>query len=702
MTSYDVDVDGLRDLLAGRNLNQIGDSLLEAGVKMPFTAGPVRFASDARLSVRVLNRPDDRDEDGVYGRNAHLAFDLDSAWVKYKLTTHHDGRVTLGGLTGRAAHAVELSDYRLHAATDDAWQSLRRGLSEPRTLLDIEDVKKLAPGEALALEIGGTLTTSLALAWSDAIADSLRSLIHGLPHAEVLAVKLSAGLDTTLAVKVEDQFSLVVSRTIDGRFRVAIHKARSRNRTASIEVAVGGEISAIPAIEEALAPLFEAMTGVALEKAERLANRLGIGQLTSEETELVDRLARLFGLGTTEERGQRVRKAIAELRRELRERLADAARWKAAVSFGAEYASIEENDSIADYAIDDVAELERDHALLLAGDFATITTTLRDRAGTRTLIRYLNETTLTRRRSSGFSLGIGPWPRVEAKDDSLLRLTTRTSIDGYRLLNYRGTQRYHERLIPQNDFEWIVDLRATMKEFVERPVTLDFDYSLRYFVTLERNLLTGDDLVRMLDFAAMWDIRTPDESVFSTAVGRKGVIRVQFRFDGADLADTLGARERSGDWTTSLAAAMPYASVFPERRSVEQRIATYRDVWDAWLDDPAADTSSILSARINSGLRLLEEPNLPGSFGWTVTTGHPQMRRRLEAFIRGAETLRAALTEPHPHETIASAYSALRQFWSQRLYVAASGHWLLAHAARAGVDVNRSIQIDLGDTTLTA
>ena len=67
------------------------------------------------------------------------------------------------------------------------------------------------------------------------------------------------------------------------------------------------------------------------------------------------------------------------------------------------------------------------YGLASSGDFARITMTLRDTPGTRSLLKFLNETEQTRRRTSGFSFHIGR-AKIEAKDESLFRTTRRTSM----------------------------------------------------------------------------------------------------------------------------------------------------------------------------------------------------------------------------------------------------------------------------------
>jgi len=698
MPRFDADFDGWRELLSGRALNQVPVSLMEAGAKLSVATGAVQFKPESHLAIRVFNRPDARDEEGIVN-SEHLPFDLQRAWVRYTLKTKHDGQVAIAGLEAKAGTAIELHDYRAHAATDDAWSSLRDDLASPRSLLEIADVRKLAPGEALSLDVGGTLTSAIDFSLADAVSDHLRELVRDLPRfAGSIALRFSSGLQIEASVRVRDQFTLVISRMPDTRFRVAFMKRKSRDRSVGIEVSVGATVDAVSAVDALIAPLFEAITGVALDVAEELARNLGFGAVRDEERQLLDRLARHFDVATEKDRETLVRDAIRDLRSDLRRRVTEFARLKAAATFTAEYEAIDENTAIADYLVADLDELERDHPHLLAGDFARITMTLRDAPGTRSLLKFLNESEQTRRRTSGFSFHIGR-AKVEAKDESVFRSTRRTSLDGHQLVTCRGTASYREQLIPQNDFEWMIELRATTGEYRLSPVTNDFRFSLRYTATLERESLTESDLERMLDFAAMWQIASGDAAAFRTLLGQSATVRVQFRLGGDDLLRALSAP--SGDWPAALAVAMPYANVFPERRTHAQRAAIYREPFAQWLANPESDPRGFLP-RIDSGLVLLEESNLPGSFGWTVTTGHPQLRRRLDSFERGIAMLHDAITTPRPPEVISVAWDLLRQFWGQRLYVAASGTWLLERALADGADVNRSIRIEAGGTTIAA
>lgn len=655
------DLDVLRHAVLNDSLTQVGDAPLQTNLKAPLRVGTLTFTPTAGLSVRVFNRADDKDEDGVFGANAHIPFDLQSAWVKYKLSVKADGKLALGAASAQATGDVELSDYRIHAATAGAWTAMSADLESPRTLLDLDDVRALKPGEALAMDLGGAVSASVTFSWSDAIGAKLGEIVQGLVPRIPIAVKLRTGLEATAAVKVTDHFSLVISRTQEGRFRIAVKKAKSRNHSFGIDVSFGAELSAEPAIDEALAAVFEA-------------------------------------LGPE---GQREEAAAAALKKALRARLVNLARWKAMTGFAYEYARIDESTAIADFILLDDTRLADDYALALRGDFAKLGDALRHDTTTRTLVRYLNETTLMHQSSSGFSLGLGKWV-VQAKDTNVFKLTTRTSLDGFRLIAARGTRRYDEKRIAQNDFEWTVDLKAEMAEFLAAPTSRDFDYGLHCMVVLERGALGEDDLNRMLDFARMWDVCTPDAPLLADAIGRKATIRVQLMLERDALMATLGAIGDVAAWAEPLAAAMPYASTFAERRTFDARRDVYTAAWRAWLAGEPTASLSLLRPRIHSGLVLLEERALPGSFAWTSGDGHPQLRSRLDSFMRGAKQLHDSMTTAAAPETIGSAYDALQSFWSQRLYIAACGRYLLDRAHDAGAQINATLQIEYADGTITA
>jgi hypothetical protein len=668
MPQISVDLDVLRDALLDRSLSQVGDDAVFK-TKVSFADAPLSPAT--QLAVRVLNRAEDKDDDAVFESGAtppHIAFDLQSAWIKYKLSAKVAAAANIGIASAKAGGDIVLADYRKHPATDRAFASMVDDLDSPRSLLSLDDVKKLAPGEALAMEIGGSLSTSVTLSWSGILGTKLPELLADLPERLPIAIKLKSGLSATASISVTDQFSVVISRTLDSHYRIAVKKAKSNDHSFGIELEAGLDVSAVQEIEDALAPAFAEL----IEAAD--GRDAIIEGINAAKSKLNTKLNALF-------------------------------RWKAMAGFAYEYARIDESTSIADYILLDDSKIADDYDRAINGRWADIANTLRQDLTARTLVRYLNETTLTQRTTSGFSLGIGKWLQVKAQDQSTFSQSTRTSLDGFQLITSKGTRRYDEKNIPQNDFEWTVDLKAQMKEFRSAPTSLDFAYGLQYAVMLDRGAISQNDVDRMLDFAAMWDVCVPDSSMFAGAIGQKGTLRVQMLFEREQLEATLHAFGRVAAWAEPLATAMPYMNNFAERRTFDARASVYTDAWTAALSGASysnADWAALLRRSIRSGLILLEQRALPGSFAWTAGDGHPQWRSRLSAFMRGAAMLHTAMTTAATPQSVGDAYALLEDFWSQRLYIAASGRYLLARARDAGITPNVTLQVEFADQSITS
>ncbi len=627
MPQISVDLDVLRDALFNHSLSQCGDTPLEAKLKSPLRIAQVAFSP--MLAVRVLNRAEDKD--AVVGKQ--VPFDAQWAWVKYTLTA--DANAKLSYFSGSAD--VAASDYRKHAAIDGAWDAVTADLQSARSIFDVDDVRSLQPGEALAMETGGVLGAKVSFSWSDVLAAKLIDIVGEVP----VALKLKTGAEVSASVKVTDHFSVVISRTDDGQFRFAVKKAQSRSHDFGIDVSLGFDIGAKDVAAELLAQL--------------------------------------------------PKDAAEKLRTTIVAKLEAAARWKAQTGFAYEYARIDEHESIADFILLDESKLADDHALILEGDTTKIADALRRDPQSRRLVTYLNETTLTRRSGFGFTLGLGKWV-LSAKDASVFRMTTRTSLDGFKLMTAQGTRRYDEKNVPQNDFEWVVDLKAQLNEYAAAPASLDFDYGLSLLATIERGAISEGDIARIADFAEMWGVCVPPLDTFADAIGKKGSLRVQLLLERDALVAAFAEDINVASFAGPLAMAMPYSSTFPERRTFQSRFETYGAAWDAWLRNAPPRALSL-----TSGLAIVEKQGGAGSFAWITGEGHPHLRPNLESFARGARALHSLMTSAQSPEAIGGAYDALSAFWSQRLYVAAVGRWLVERGVSRA-----TLQVEFGETTVTA
>lgn len=698
-----VAVDVIRHALQGRVLSQVGDSLLRVDLSAPSRLGRFSVAAETGVSIQVINRADDKDEAGIVGGDAaHIPFDPASAWIRYGLTAKTSGRLRIATTTSNGGQDVRLHAYHRHSPLEGAVRAMRRDLDSFRSIMQLEDVRRLKPGEALSIEVSGSFTTAVEHAWSDVVGSRLTSILDALDLPIPVVVRLGRAAAASVHARVRDRYTIVISRREDGAFRFTWKKAASADQRAGIELGAFVDASLVQAIEAAVDPLLEAVTGEAIENLRRIVDSASPGSLTGEDREVIERIVRRLGLGSAAAQEQAVLAAVERLRKALRRELEKALRWKAEVGLTYEYSRIAETSAVVDYVLLDPDILPGDHAAVMKGNLEALRTSLRS-GSKRQLLRWLNETSLERTTAYGFSLGIGKWISASARERATSRITRRTSIEGLQRITFHGFRRYEEKGIPQNDFEWTVDLKAETREFRRQPVTTDLELGLHYAITLERRNLHAADLARMIDFAAMWGVQVADATVLGEALGRSAVLRLQLLFEHDDLRALLQAAS-SPDWSGNLAAAMPYLSTFEERRDHARRRSVYGDAWRRWLrgDEHSHDEwASLLENRIQSGLRVFERQGLPGSFVWTSGEGHPHLRARLEEFERGLSRLNEILTHGEAPETIQAVHASLEGLWTQRLYVAASGLHLLEQAQAVGVRVNRSLQVEFDETTLT-
>src|SRR5687768_9842639 len=114
MPKLSVDLDVLRHAVLDHSLSEVGDSLLRTAVKAPAKLGSLSLAPAAEMSIQVFNRPEDKDQDAVFGEKAHIAFDLQRAWVKYKLSARAEAKLPFLAAGMNASRDVQMSDYRVH------------------------------------------------------------------------------------------------------------------------------------------------------------------------------------------------------------------------------------------------------------------------------------------------------------------------------------------------------------------------------------------------------------------------------------------------------------------------------------------------------------------------------------------------------------------------------------------------------------
>jgi hypothetical protein len=136
-------------------------------------------------------------------------------------------------LSVEANASTTLTDYRAHQRSQSARDAIVADLEGgPRLALVLADVERLTPGDAVAIQIGGTLRASVTLSWSDVFVGEVAPLSALLKSSALIALTFDAGATVTANVALTDDFLIVFSRVDDATWQVGV-KRRSAGRLAS-------------------------------------------------------------------------------------------------------------------------------------------------------------------------------------------------------------------------------------------------------------------------------------------------------------------------------------------------------------------------------------------------------------------------------------------------------------------------------------
>jgi hypothetical protein len=692
--------------------------------------------SNARLSL--FNSPDDEDPDGVLGAQPAdppgferlvlppgVRLAPDRAWLKYRVSA--GAKVGAAGafapvsfkVDGRAG--VVFADYHAHDRHDRLRDAVKTTIAggRLRILANVDDAFELGAGEALAYQVRGELTASVALAWSDILGAASLDLARLLGPGQTLGVAIAAGATVRFDVGVVDDFRLIVTRGHVRDVRVAVAKGTARDLAVGASARITAKFADERAAKATLQRLYEAVAGQPVAAVDAALAKASLDALSTVERKLVRQLAERIGLGQVPGTIEAIRESWEALKARIDATIEKVARSKVELGFAYEYRRTTTNDTLL------VVELSRDeyrrfHGDLLLCELRPLLAWLDGPAQDQALVSYLHAKAVTRSQAWGFTLGIGPW-RLAGKDRQDISAVVQTTrrdgavLERHAYLGLRG----YEAEVFGSSCEWVVDFRAEQPEFVPAGGTTaaHLEYGLHLRLRWKEKTLSKGELREFLDHAVIWRIvslrgAAEIEREIAGALGKKRaevavaltVPHEAFRrllpMIGNGSADELGAH--------ALAKAMPYLADYDARRHPLVREACYAPLWRFYLASPSLpiDAYGPLAERAIRKMTELEDeaalanrerglwPGKPvhqdlytfagqihSNGGPTVRGDYSDVASRWRAYADAHRTLDHAIAHGKPHTIVKDVFKAFSAFWSQWLFVRAAGACLMDLAA---------------------
>jgi len=693
---------------------RIGLDLASAAVAAPISLGEgvplaLEISAGATSRIDAFNAAGQNDADGVIGGDeAPIRFAGGSAWLKYSVqaTARATADLDAGSAAGQiqAAEQVRLCDYRRHDIDEPVALAIPRDIERPRLIALVDSVRALQPGDALAVRTAGTLQANIEVSWADVFTSEIGSLARLLRAPAAIGIRIDAGVKATASISVNDEFALTFTRGDAGAgYRVFVRKAKISNARAT----VGVTATVQAAQPEVVAAAVDGLLDAELSKVKPLAVR-ATGALTPAEQQLIQDVAERLGVGNP----AALSNAIEALETSVADKIAGAAKAKIESGFAFEYGRIEENATLLQATLTDEA-LPPMHAPLVRRNLAPVLAAPKG-VGIET---YLNETTVTRTRAWGFTLGIGDW-KLFSKDTNR---TTRSIREGT-----PGTSRSYAVLhaYDMTRRNWSMSLKAETPAFVPpgAPVTASsFAYGLHLLSSEQPKVFDEHQSDYCADMAVVWGVcregqadalRAKFPSIGTGDVSWAAQMTINDEALKKDLWARLAALS-AVDFAPALAAAVEWnRDVAGTVASVARRRQLYFPVWQHYLQNSAVGASGVAQFAYDHLLgdapatARLEKAGFAAVDDRLTAAGlaekNDDTRPDIADFLRGAKNLADALASPTDERgVIEKSFQHMSRMSDQSHQVRALGV-LLLDLARQSVylpGVTRSLSFTVGETT---
>ncbi len=722
--------DNSEELKSGKSLNDpallVSPVKLSASKEFDYSIGGFAFSivPEASMTISLFNSSEDVDPDKLIdSTQAIIPFDpANDAYLKYAFNVGAtgSGEGAAGGLSLNLSISKIFSTglYRKHSASDTVPMAVVKDVQSFMSIFDWSSVQALDVGDALFTGARGKLEGKLGFSWSDIFTKSMSALTQILPNNLTLDIQMSPSVSVGFNASIEDNYLCAMTRTGADEFKVSINKTKSSTLDGSIGANVGVQFADPEALEtqlnEIVDKIIASVTAYAGNVAE-LIQKFQTDSLNANEKEALDKILKRLKLDALTDPVASLNTLIDDIEEKAKNTTKAIASASASVSFEYEYSRISENQELLSATItQDALQVLHPELVGFKAD-ALLDKTISPNSGV-TLDHYLNQKTLTVKKSWGFGLSLLGKPVFSGKEIRKTVSSTQTNETGDQQLSLDQIMGYQREWMGEST-DWVTDFNAKMPQFSTSPSLNEFDYSFYVQITSGRKVRKAKHLKPLLDLGVMWG--AIDETEIPRLVDKylatfKGeVITADTQLTYKPTA-TLALIQQLGQlgWNNAtigllakaMASSMSYWDNFPLRQSVSKRTTAYSPVWQDYLSNPnqalndvALKAKSALSAYGGVSPMLVNKEGQAGhdpsdDFMANLIYQNPTTASDAKAFIDGLAMLKTGIAAQSSFEnSFNPAYDKISEFFNQSFYVRTLG-CLLSEFANMNPGIDGSVE----------
>ncbi len=700
------------ELKSGKALND--PTLLENPVKLSaskafdYASGGFTFniVPEASMVVSLFNSSEDEDPDRlINSNNAIIPFNAaEESYLKYAFNVGATG--TGAGNAGGLSLNLTLSSifstglYKKHSPTSTVPVAMVNDVKSFLSIFDWTAIESLEVGDALFTSARGKLEGKIGFSWSDIFTKSMSSLANLLPGNLTLDIQMSPSVSVGFNASLEDNYLCAMTRTGDNEFKVTINKTKSSSTAGQIGASVGIQFADPEILETQLNEIVDKIIASVTNyggNVTELIQKFQTNSLSDIEKGLLDTMLKRLKLDALADPVNALDEFIKDIEEKAKNTTKAIATASASVSFSYEYSRINEHQELLSATISQDL-LQNLHPQLVGFKAEQLLTAVQNNTPGITLDHYLNQKSLTIKKSWGFGLSFMGKPVFSGKAIRKKVSSIQTNAASEKQLSLDQVMGYEREWMGEST-DWVTDFNAKMPGFSATPNLSEFDYSFYVQMTSGMKVKKAKHLRQLLDIGVMWGAINEDE--VSGLVGKyldtfhRQVITAdaQLTFKPKAMLTLIRQLGQLG-WNNTtrsmiakaMASSMSYWNNFPLRQSVSKRTTAYMPTWQSYLSSPGQSLDNIaqisknnLSAYGDVAPMLVDKEGQAGhnpsdDYVANMIYQNGSMASDAQKFVDGLVKLKEGIAGKSVYEgNFDQAYDQVSQFFNQSFYVRTLG-----------------------------
>ncbi|UII31188.1 hypothetical protein LVD17_23125 [Fulvivirga ulvae] len=448
----------------------------------------------------------------LYADKALLGYALEGK-IKANAGAENLGKFDLGI---DAEQLFKVKSFRIHDGNTSLKDAFTSDVSSFKFIFKKADVTSLKVNEAMAFEAAGRVALNAGVKVTD-VYSGTASLVAGMLNLSgQVDLKLDASASVDFKIEIEDDFSVVIIRQAEDKFKVCINKVVKRTKELKAKAGVEAALGDKDKLNDLVDKFFEGVEEELFKYINDKISTTGLKEADLEKTLRAASLLNLTDISSVEEFKQK----YEEKKGKVKEKLLEVITNKVAVGVAYDYNIIKTNESIFSGLFTKNA-IEQFHGDIVKLRVADLVEAYSKDQSSFELTSYLKREATEITRSFGLNVAFGNFKLTSSIKKEFEEVTERKFLTesklglfGFKVDTYsrKRTKTYKHG---KNSDIYMMNMDASMPIYVSKEEDLtaekfDFGFGLSFDMT--ENKTSNKELLDIVDWAVTWDIIPQQQS----------------------------------------------------------------------------------------------------------------------------------------------------------------------------------------------